>query len=134
MLIITWGWRIIFWVSSMKRQLHSTEREPWRGATTDCSNWLYVSLRRAGKEQEAAQVLTRITPEVTNTEPHLYFYLRLLRFYQGQLTTEAVLPPPPAGPEDLEGELAFDTVSYGIGNCVSIITTAPRQLVCSGTW
>ena len=82
----------------------------------DCSNWLYVSLRRAGKEQDAAQVLTRITPEVKNTEPHLYFYLRLLRFYQGQLTAEAVLPPPPAGPEDLEGELAFDTVGYGVGN------------------
>jgi tetratricopeptide (TPR) repeat protein len=82
----------------------------------DCSNWLYVSLRRAGKEQEAAQALTRITPEVKNTEPHLYFYLRLLHFYQGQLTAEAVLPPPPAGPDDLEGELAFDTVSYGVGN------------------
>jgi tetratricopeptide (TPR) repeat protein len=49
----------------------------------DCSNWLYVSLRRAGKEQEAAQVLTRITPAVKNTEPHLLFYLRLLHFYQG---------------------------------------------------
>src|SRR5580698_5488627 len=82
----------------------------------DCSNWLYVSLRRAGKEDEAALVLIRITPEVKNTEPHLYFYLRLLRFYQGQLTAEAVLPPPPAGPEDLESELAFDTVGYGVGN------------------
>jgi tetratricopeptide (TPR) repeat protein len=82
----------------------------------DCSNWLYVSLRRAGKEDEAALVLIRITPEVKNTEPHLYFYLRLLRFYQGQLTAEAVLPPPPAAPDDLEGELAFDTVSYGVGN------------------
>jgi tetratricopeptide (TPR) repeat protein len=82
----------------------------------DCSNWLYVSLRRAGKEQEAAKALTRITPDIKNTEPHLYFYLRLLHFYQGQLTPEAVLPPPPAGPEDLEGELAFDTVSYGVGN------------------
>jgi tetratricopeptide (TPR) repeat protein len=82
----------------------------------DCSNWLYVSLRRAGNEQEAAQVLTRITPDVSNTEPHLYFYLRLLHFYQGQITEDAVLPPPPAGPEDLEGELAFDTVSYGVGN------------------
>jgi tetratricopeptide (TPR) repeat protein len=82
----------------------------------DCSNWLYVSLRRAGKEQEAAQVLTRITPDVKNTEPHLYFYLRLLHFYQGQITEQAVLPPPPAGPADLEGELAFDTVSYGVGN------------------
>jgi tetratricopeptide (TPR) repeat protein len=82
----------------------------------DCTNWLYVSLRRAGKEHEAEQALTRITPEVKNTEPHLYFYLRMLHFYQGQLTAEAVLPPPPAGPDDLEGELAFDTVSYGVGN------------------
>lgn len=82
----------------------------------DCTNWLYVSLRRAGKEQEAAQALARITPEVRNTEPHLYFYLRLLHFYQGQLSADAVLPPPPAGPADVEGELSFDTVSYGVGN------------------
>ncbi len=82
----------------------------------DCSNWLYVSLRRAGKEQEASLALARITPDVKNTEPHLYFYLRLLHFYQGQLTPEAVLPPPPTGPDDLEGELAFDTVGYGVGN------------------
>jgi tetratricopeptide (TPR) repeat protein len=82
----------------------------------DCSNWLYVSLQRAGKQEQAAQVLARITPEVKNTEPHLYFYLRLLHFYQGQLTAEAVLPPPPAGPEDVEGELSFNTVSYGVGN------------------
>ena len=82
----------------------------------DCSNWLYISLRRAGKEQQAEQVLVRITPEVKNTEPHLYFYLRLLHFYQGKLTAEAVLPPPPAGPADLETELSFDTVSYGVGN------------------
>jgi tetratricopeptide (TPR) repeat protein len=82
----------------------------------DCSNWLYVSLERAGKQEQAAQVLERITPDVKNTEPHLYFYLRLLHFYQGQLTAEAVLPPPPAGPEDLEGELSFNTVSYGVGN------------------
>jgi tetratricopeptide (TPR) repeat protein len=82
----------------------------------DCTNWLYVSLRRSGKEKDAEQALARITPEVKNTDPHLYFYLRLLHFYQGKLTAETVLPPPPAGPDDLEGELAFDTVSYGVGN------------------
>ena len=82
----------------------------------DCSNWLYASLQRAGKPEEAAKVLARITPDVKNTEPHLYFYLRLLHFYQGQIAAEAVLPPPPAGPEDLEGELSFNTVSYGVGN------------------
>ena len=46
----------------------------------------------------------------------MYFYLWLLRFYQGQLTEEAVLPDPPSRPEDLEGELSFDTVTYGVGN------------------
>lgn len=82
----------------------------------DCSNWLYVSLRRDGQDARAADVLKRITPEVKNTEPHLYFYLRLLRFYQGNLTAEAILPPPPSGPDDTEGELSFNTVSYGVGN------------------
>src|SRR5438270_12330328 len=71
---------------------------------------------RAGKEEEAAKALARITPEVKNTEPHLYFYLRLLHFYQGGLTEEAVLPPAPASPTDTEGELSFNTVTYGVGN------------------
>ncbi len=82
----------------------------------DCSNWLYVSLRRAGKEPEAAAALARITPQVTNTEPHLYFYLRLLRFYQGKVTAQELVPPKPTRPEDLEGELSFNTTSYGLGN------------------
>ena len=82
----------------------------------DCTNWLYVSLRRAGQQQEAAQALARITPDVKNTEPHLFFYLRLLHFYQGKLTEQEVMPRPPAGPNDLEGELSFDTVTYGVGN------------------
>jgi len=82
----------------------------------DCSNWLYVSLRRAGKEQAAAEALTRITPDVKNAEPHLFFYLRLLHFYQGKLTEKEVLPAAPTGPDDLEGELSFNTVSYGVGN------------------
>jgi len=82
----------------------------------DCSNWLYVSLRRAAQPDAAAQVLTRITPDLRNQEPHLLFYLRLLRFYQGVLPENEVLPPRPADPNDIEAELAFDTISYGVGN------------------
>ena len=82
----------------------------------DCTNWLYVSLRRAGRAQDAAQILKRITPDVKNTEPHLLFYLRLLRFYQGSLTEQALLPPKPADPNDTEAELSFDTVTFGVGN------------------
>ncbi len=82
----------------------------------DCTNWLYVSLRRAGKTQDAANALARITPQTKNTEAHLYFYLQLLHFYQGKLTADAILPHPPASPSDLEGELSYDTVNYGVGN------------------
>jgi tetratricopeptide (TPR) repeat protein len=80
------------------------------------SNWLYASLRRAGKDAEAEAVLTRITPEVKNTDPHEVFYLRLLRFYQGKLSEEEVLPPAPTQADDLEVELAFDTTAYQVGN------------------
>ena len=82
----------------------------------DCSNWLYVSLRRAGDTQAAASVLKRITPDVTNHEPHLLFYLRLLHFYQGHLSESEVVPEKPTGPADVEGELSFNTVNYGVGN------------------
>ncbi len=81
----------------------------------DCTAWLFVSLRRAGKEREAAAGLARITPEVHNTEPHLLFYLHLLRFYQGAMTEQQVLPAKPA-PGDTEAELSFNTINYGVGN------------------
>jgi Flp pilus assembly protein TadD len=81
----------------------------------DTSNWLYVSLRRSGEEAKASDVLTRITPEVKNTEPHLYFYLSLLHFYQGKIAEKDVLPAA-AKPGDTEAELSFNTVSYGVGN------------------
>ncbi len=82
----------------------------------DCANWTYVSLRRAGQDEAAAKVLARITPDVKNTEPHLFFYLQLLHFYQGKLKEEEVLPKKPSSADDIEGELSFDTIGYGIGN------------------
>jgi tetratricopeptide (TPR) repeat protein len=82
----------------------------------DCTNWLYVSLRRDGQEEQASEALNRITPAVKNTEPHLYFYLRLLYFYQGKIAEKDVLPAPAAKPGDVEAELSFNTVSYGVGN------------------
>ncbi|MBV8827621.1 MAG: hypothetical protein JO108_00175 [Acidobacteriaceae bacterium] len=82
----------------------------------DCSNWLYVSRRRAGQKDQAAKVLDSITPDLKNNEPHLFFYLQLLRFYKGALPQDAILPPVPEGPDDIEGELSFDTINYGIGN------------------
>lgn len=82
----------------------------------DCTNWLYVSLRRALQPEPAAEALKRITPEVKNKEPHLLFYLHLERFYQGAMTEQQVRPPKPADANDTEAELSFDTVTYGVGN------------------
>lgn len=82
----------------------------------DCSNWLYVSLRRANKPDDAREVLTKISPDLKNMGPHYAFYLRLLRFYQGSLFEGQVLPSKPTDPNDVEAELAFDTVTYGVGN------------------
>lgn len=92
----------------------------------DATHWLYVSLRRAGREKEAAGALQRITPAVKNTEPHLLFYLKLLRFYQGSLAEKDVLPPRPADPADTEAELAFATQTYAVGN-FRLYTRAPRD-------
>jgi len=81
-----------------------------------CSNWLFASLRRAGKDAEAELVLARITPEVKNKDVHDAHYLQLLHFYQGKASEAAILPSPPAPADDFEAELAFDTIAYAVGN------------------
>lgn len=107
----------------------------------DCTNWLYVSLRRAGKAAEATEALKRIGPDVKNKEPHLLFYLRLEHFYQGSLAEQALLPPKPADPNDTEAELSFDTVTYGVGNWhlynnhdVKRATELFREVVKGNAW
>lgn len=82
----------------------------------DCSNWLYVSLQRAGEAKAAAAVLARIPPGMTNHEPHIAFYLRLIRFYQGALPEAKLRPAKPSDSNDTEAELSYDTVTYGDGN------------------
>ena len=82
----------------------------------DCSNWCYVSLRRSGQLAEAAKVLARLTPDVRNTEPHLFFYLQLLHFYQGKVSESQIIPPQPSSPADVEAELDYNTINYGVGN------------------
>jgi hypothetical protein len=52
---------------------------------------------------------------VKNSEPHLFFYLQLLHFYQGKIKAEEILPPPPV-PGDVESALSFNTIGYGVGN------------------
>ncbi len=96
---------------------HAVETAPSTDERINATNWLYASLRRAGKKDEAAKALEAIPPDMTNTAPHTRFYLNLVRFFQGRMSESDALPPePPAGNKDQEVELPFDTVAYGIGN------------------
>ena len=96
---------------------HAVEFAPNTDERINSTNWLYASLRRAGKREDAERALAPITPETTNTAPHTLHYLHLIRFFQGRMTEADVLPPePPRDGSDTEAELLFDTVAYGIGN------------------
>jgi Flp pilus assembly protein TadD len=96
---------------------HAVETAPNTDERINSTNWLYAALRRAKRTSEAAKALEAIPAEMTNTEPHTRFYLNLVRFFQGRMTESEALPPEPAaGNTDLEVELPFDTVAYGIGN------------------
>jgi tetratricopeptide (TPR) repeat protein len=71
------------------------------------SNWLYISLRRQGKEQEAAEVLEAIHENMNVVENVSYF--NLLLFYKGVKTEWQVFEAAK------ESELDTATVYYGLG-------------------
>jgi len=75
--------------------------------TFACSAWQYVTLRRAGHPDLAAQVLERVTPDVKITGGSAAYLDRLLLF-KGAKTEEQVA----AGMTD---NLQTPTVGYGIG-------------------
>jgi hypothetical protein len=80
----------------------------------DDTNWLYASLRRAGKEAEAAEALKAVGLEVT-ASGHPAIYLRLVHLDQGKLGPEESQSAKPAK-GDAEADLMFTTTSYGTGN------------------
>jgi tetratricopeptide (TPR) repeat protein len=71
------------------------------------SHWLYMTLRRLGREAEAREVLAPITADMDIIENGAYH--RLLLMYKGELA-----------PEDLRrgagGDLDPVTLGYGLGN------------------
>ena len=96
---------------------HAVDLAPDTDSRINSTNWVYASLRRANKPEQAATALAQITPEMKNTAEHTIFYLSLVRFFQGRVPESQALPPePPAGNSDTEAELRFDTVAYGVGN------------------
>lgn len=71
-----------------------------------CSHWLYLSLRRAGRDAEAAAVLAPVTADLDVIEN--FEYHQLLRMYKGDRTPEQLLA---AAGEDAGGS----ATRYGVG-------------------
>ncbi len=73
------------------------------------SHWLYMTLRRLGRDDEAAAILDPINAEMDIIENGTYHQLLLM--YKGELDAEALL----AGSQAADG-IENATMGYGIGN------------------
>ncbi|MCH7870292.1 MAG: hypothetical protein IID33_01195 [Planctomycetes bacterium] len=74
-------------------------------ATTD---WMYMALRRLGRDREAADLLDRIHVDMNIIENHAYH--RRLLMYKGEITPDQLLDVETASDLDLA------TLGYGLGN------------------
>ncbi len=72
-----------------------------------CTDWLWMTLRRLGKKEEAARLLDRITPDM---QPGMVVsYHRRLLMYKGLISPDELLTP---NPNDLE----LVTMGFGLAN------------------
>lgn len=73
-----------------------------------CSYWLYMTLTRLGREEEAAEVLADIHEDMEIIESTAY--LNLLLLFKGERTIEDVV-----GPAGADVSLQSTTTAYGVG-------------------
>ena len=96
------------------------------------SHWLYMTLRRLGRDAEAARVLDPIRADLDVIENRAYH--RLLLMYKGDLPVDSLLPA--------TSSAALDdvTTAYGVGNWFLYNGDADRakaifeRIVASGNW
>jgi tetratricopeptide (TPR) repeat protein len=81
-------------------------RAPDGGELAGSTDWLWMSLQRAGRASEAAAMLAR-RPD---TIPVSNAYARRLKLYRGEIAPAAVLTPADTGDVDVA------TLSFGLGN------------------
>ena len=90
-----------------RRELDEARNDDRRVST---AHWLYMSLRRLGRDREAADVLTPISRQMNVIENDTYH--RLLLMYKGVLPPDSVLVVGPTG----EMSVTDATAAYGVGN------------------
>ena len=74
------------------------------------THWQYMTLRRLGREKEAAEVVAAIKPDVDVIENR--DYLRLIRLYQGKTTADELVKEIGSDASTLSKE----SIGYGLGN------------------
>jgi Flp pilus assembly protein TadD len=83
-------------------------RAPDAGELAGSTDWLWMSLMRAGRATEAAAMLAR-RPDSLRAAPG-YAYATRLRLYRGEITPEQAFTP--ADTADVQ----IATLAYGVGN------------------
>ena len=86
----------------------SQPRAPDGGERAGSTDWLWMSLSRAGRAAEAAAMLAR-RPDSLPTPPN-YAYVTRLKLYRGELTPETMFSP--ADTADVQ----VATLNFGLGN------------------
>ena len=90
-----------------RRELAEARNDDRRVST---AHWLYMSLRRLGRDREAADVLVPVRRDMNVIENDTYH--RLLLLYKGELPVDSVLTVGPTG----EMSVTDATGAYGVGN------------------
>jgi len=90
-----------------RRELADARNDDRRVST---AHWLYMALRRLGRDKEAADVLVPIRRDMNVIENDTYH--RLLLLYKGELPVDSVLTVGPTG----EMSVTDATGAYGVGN------------------
>jgi len=84
---------------------------------TACTDWLYMTLRRAGDVSAAATLLDAVPrglPDEAFVEGPSYY--RRLRMYRGELAPEDLLKPDRGSQQIHNLETIYATQGYGVGN------------------
>jgi Tfp pilus assembly protein PilF len=107
-------------------------RAPDGGERAGSTDWLWMSLSRAGRAAEAAAMLAR-RPDSLPAPPN-YAYVSRLRLYRGELTPAALITA--ADTADVQ----VATLNYGLGNWYLVrgdtasARAAFERAVASGGW
>ena len=89
-----------------RREIANAKNDDRRVST---AHWLYMSLRRLGRDAEAAQMLASFHRNMEVIENQAYHRLMLL--YKGELPVDSVLTVGPGG----EMSVTDATAAYGVG-------------------